>query len=273
VPLERGKNDLGQRGKIRTHSDSDENVGKHVKLNLRPQSNQKNPNRVINNNRHGLQRQRQTNVEDSSEEDAKHFRYNQGQKRSTEDNNPTQHIRKRLRAQHIALASAKKEMDLINYLLQHISVDKLVTAMKDSGFVLASNKFASIASIANALPSRAIALTSSFISSSSCPSANSSNIAAKNGPCSYAATKAQRRQREREREGETERVRQTTAANTPSRARAGQTTHARAGPTNAPPLPLPSQVTGPPSLPPFPARKGKGGAKKKIKAMLRQWRK
>jgi hypothetical protein len=28
-------------------------------------------------------------------------------------------------------------MDLINYLLQHLSVDKLVTAMKDRGFVLA----------------------------------------------------------------------------------------------------------------------------------------
>jgi hypothetical protein len=94
APLERGDHDLGRRGKIRTHSDSDEDVGKHIKLNLRPQSYQKNPNRISNNDRHGLRRQRQA-VTDSSEEDAKQFRYNQGQKRSTEDNNPTQHITKR----------------------------------------------------------------------------------------------------------------------------------------------------------------------------------
>jgi hypothetical protein len=41
---------------------SDENVGKHVKLNLRPQSNQKNPNHVINNNRHGLASARHTST-------------------------------------------------------------------------------------------------------------------------------------------------------------------------------------------------------------------
>jgi hypothetical protein len=54
VPLERSHSNLGRRGKIRSHSDSNEDDGKHVKLNLRPQSNQKNPNPVINNNRHGL---------------------------------------------------------------------------------------------------------------------------------------------------------------------------------------------------------------------------
>jgi hypothetical protein len=54
VPLERGDHDLGRRGKIRTHSDSNMDAGKHVKLNLRPQSYQKNPNRVINHDRHGL---------------------------------------------------------------------------------------------------------------------------------------------------------------------------------------------------------------------------
>jgi hypothetical protein len=111
LPLDQSDSNLGRRGKIRTHSDSDENVRKQVKLNLRPQSNQKNPNRVISNNRHGLRRQRQTHVDDSSKEEAKHFRYNQGQKKSTEDSTLTQHIRKRLRAQHIALASAQKEMD------------------------------------------------------------------------------------------------------------------------------------------------------------------
>jgi hypothetical protein len=129
VLLDRSDIALGRQGTL----------GKHLKHNLRPQSRQKNPHQVINSNRHGLQRQRQPHVDNSSKEDAKHFKYNQGQKRFTNDSKPTQHIRKRLRAQHIALASAQKEMDLINYLLKHLSVDKLITAMKDRGFVLASS--------------------------------------------------------------------------------------------------------------------------------------
>ena len=113
MPLERSDQGLSRRGTIRTHSDSDVGAGKHVKLNLRPRTYQKNPNRVIDNERHGLRRPRQTDVTDSSEEDAKHFRYNQGQKRSTEDNNPTHHHRKRRPSQHIAPAPAKNEIRLL----------------------------------------------------------------------------------------------------------------------------------------------------------------
>jgi hypothetical protein len=52
VPLDRSNSDLSRRGKICTYSDKEEDDRKHIKLNLRPQSNQKNPSRVINNNRH-----------------------------------------------------------------------------------------------------------------------------------------------------------------------------------------------------------------------------
>jgi hypothetical protein len=235
VLLDRSDIALGRQGTL----------GKHLKHNLRPQSRQKNPHQVINSNRHGLQRQRQPHVDNSSKEDAKHFKYNQGQKRFTNDSKPTQHIRKRLRAQHIALASAQKEMDLINYLLKHLSVDKLITAMKDRGFVLASSHL-----LSTHFPQAQSHLNQ--------PSSPPHHVPAPHPPAHHVTAPPQlhrhrNAEREREREKERERERQRGAASTG--------TQARAGPTTAPPLPLPGQVTGPPLLTPFPI-KGKGAKKK-----------
>jgi hypothetical protein len=171
-------------------------------------------------------------------------------------------------------------MDLIDYLLQHLSVDKLVTDMKDRGFVLTSTNLQTHFPHAQAH----LHLPSSTTHHVPLPPTPGQTLPPQTAPASTQLQQGRERdqpprqrgtererEREREREGEKERerVRQTAAAHTPSRARAGPTPHACAGLTTAPPLPLPSQVTGPPSLTPFPTTKGRG-AKRKIKAMLCQ---
>jgi hypothetical protein len=165
-------------------------------------------------------------------------------------------------------------MDLLDYLLQHLSVDKLVTAMKDRGFVLASTNphqssphfppeqahFHHPSSPPHHLPPPVQTLP---------PKTATASMQLPLGRERHQPPPQHGADRAREREGERKRRRagQTATAPPPSQASAGPTARTHAGPTNAP-LPLPSQVTGPPSLPPFPATTGQGGAKKRIKAIL-----
>ena len=167
-----------------------------------------------------------------------------------------------------------------------MSVDKLVTAMKDRGFVLASTT--PHQSSPHFPPEQA-----HFHHPSSPPHHLPPPV--QTLPPKTATDPMQRHDADRAREGERERARQTapppsraSADRARGRAREGERESERqtasppsgasAGPTARTKWPpsLPSQVTGPPPLPPFPAPTGgatTGGAKKRIKAMLRRWKK